>query len=116
MHMMAAVLGILLVAACGDPQSTLPGDAEQGRLLLRQYGCGACHTIPGVAGASGLVGPPLAGVGSRVYLGGVVANTPENMVRFIRAPQSADARTAMPDLQVGEGHAQDMVAYLYTLR
>lgn len=111
MRVTAIALG-LLVAGCGEPHP----EAERGRLLLRQYGCGACHAIPGVAGANGNVGPPLAGVASRVYLGGVLANTPENMARFIRAPQSADPLTAMPDLRVDARHAQDMVAYLNTLR
>mgnify|MGYP006173881397 CR=1 FL=1 len=87
-----------------------------GRLLLRQFGCGACHEIPGVAAAKGRVGPPLAGIGSRVYLAGVLPNSPENMARFIRRPQEVDPRTAMPDLGVTEAHARDMVAYLYTLR
>jgi hypothetical protein len=31
-------------------------------------------------------------------------------------PQEIDPRTAMPNLQVSEGHAQDMVAYLYRLK
>jgi cytochrome c2 len=115
MRVIAAALGLAL-AACGEPQSAPPGDPERGRLLLRQFGCGDCHAIPGVAVANGTVGPPLAGIARRVYLGGVLANTPENMARFIRAPQEADPRTVMPDLQVGESHARDMVAYLYTLR
>jgi cytochrome c2 len=115
MRVIALALSLAL-AACGEPQSALLGDPERGRLLLRQFGCGDCHAIPGVAAANGKVGPPLAGIARRVYLGGVLANTPENMSRFIRAPQEADPRTAMPDLQVGEAHARDMVAYLYTLR
>ena len=61
------------------------------------------------------MGPPLARIAGRVYLGGVVPNTPENMAAFIRAPRTADPRTAMPDLGVTEAHARDMVAYLYTL-
>jgi cytochrome c1 len=83
-----------------------------GRLLLRQFGCGSCHEIPGVAAAQGRVGA----VARRVYLGGVLPNSPENMARFIRRPQDVDPRTAMPDLGVTEAHARDMVAYLYTLR
>jgi cytochrome c1 len=38
------------------------------------------------------------------------------MVRWIRAPKAFDPQTAMPTLGVGEEHARDMVAYLYTLR
>ena len=92
------------------------GDAERGRLLLRQYGCGTCHRIPGVAAADGNVGPPLDGVGRRVYLAGVLPNSPANMARWIRAPQAIKPQTMMPNLQVAEPHATDMVAYLYRLR
>ncbi len=107
----------LCLTACGESEApALGGDAEQGKLLLRQFACGTCHVIPGVAGASGEVGPPLTGVAGRVYLAGVLPNTPENMASFIRDPQRADPRTAMPDMAVGEAHARDMVAYLYTLR
>lgn len=68
-----------------------------------------------MAAAKGNSGPPLAGVGRRVYLAGVLPNSPENMVRWIRAPQQFEPRTAMPDLQVGEAHARDMAAYLQEL-
>jgi cytochrome c len=50
------------VAACKETQhvaSALNADPENGRLLLRQFGCGRCHTIPGVAEAKGKFGPPL---------------------------------------------------------
>lgn len=114
MSVLAFVL--LLLAACGDSPSALGGDPERGKLLLRQFGCGACHSIPGVAAARGHVGPPLDDIGRRVYLAGVLPNTPQNMMRWIRAPQTFHPRTEMPDLQVGEEHARDMVAYLYTLR
>lgn len=69
-----------------------------------------------VAAAKGAVGPPLDAVARRVYLGGVLPNSPGNMARFIRRPQEIDPRTAMPDLGVTEAHARDMVAYLYTLK
>ena len=107
----------LALTACGDKeprQSAGNGsDAERGRLLLRQYGCGSCHSIPGVAAATANVGPPLEGVAHRVYLGGVLPNTPENMASWIRDPQRYDPLTAMPDMQVPEQEARDMVAYLY---
>jgi cytochrome c len=121
MHAPYCIVLILVsfaLAGCGRETQNLSvvGDAENGRLLLRQYGCATCHEIPGVATATGNVGPPLQKIGSRVYLAGVIPNTPENMVRWIRAPQNIDPMTAMPDMQVTEEHARDIVAYLYRLR
>ena len=109
---------VLALAACGGEPRTQAaiGNAENGKLLLRQFGCGKCHEIPGVADAKGRVGPPLEGVADRVYLAGVLANTPANMVAFIRDPRTFHPRTAMPDLGVTEPHARDMAAYLGTLR
>ena len=116
---LAHVAICVALGACSD-RAPAPvaadGDAENGRLLLRQFGCGTCHVIPGVAAADGRMGPPLAGVARRAYLAGVLPNTPESMAGFIRAPSTADPATAMPDLQVTAEHARDMVAYLYTLR
>jgi cytochrome c2 len=108
--MRLAAVFLVLLTGCSKGTSV-----ENGRLLLRQFGCGACHEIPGVAAAQGRVGPPLEAIASRVYLGGTLPNTPENMARFIRKPQEVDPRTAMPDMGVTEAHARDMVAYLYTL-
>jgi cytochrome c2 len=92
------------------------GDPERGRALLPHYGCGGCHTIPGVARAEGMVGPPLAGVANRVYLGGVVTNTPENMIAWIVDPRAIDPQTAMPVTGISAEDARDVAAYLYTLR
>ena len=94
----------------------LGGNADNGKLLLRQFGCVACHEIPGVAGAGAPVGPPLAGIASRVYIGGVLPNTPANLALFIRGPSRYEPASLMPDLGVGEAHARDMVAYLGTLK
>lgn len=114
---LAALLLLPFLLGCEDaPPPALGGNPENGRLLLRQFACGACHAIPGVAAAKGKVGPPLKGVASRVYLAGMLPNTPQRMAEFIRAPQKADPRTAMPDMGVTEEHARDMVAYLYTLK
>jgi cytochrome c len=44
------------------------GDPTRAPGYMRQYGCG--HTIAGVAGANGLVGPPLQSIAARVYVGG----------------------------------------------
>jgi cytochrome c2 len=92
------------------------GDPARGRASLAGFGCGSCHTIEGVTGAVGEVGPPLDGIARRSLLAGEVANTPENMIRWIRNPQAIEPNTGMPNLSVAEPTARDMVAYLYTLR
>jgi cytochrome c2 len=89
------------------------GDASQAPAVLRRYGCAACHTIPGIAGADGQVGPALSGIVHRVYIGGVAPNTPENLVRWIVSPQSLSPGSAMPPSGISEAEARDVAAYLY---
>jgi cytochrome c1 len=80
------------------------------------YGCASCHTIPGIAGADALVGPPLDRIASRTYVAGVLVNTPENLVRWIQDPPGVDPLTAMPNLRVNEADARDIATFLSTLR
>ena len=90
------------------------GRAARGAVAIRQYGCGACHVVPGVPGAHGQVGPSLAGVGGRAYIAGVLTNTPDHLVRWIVNPRGVDSLTAMPNVGVSPGVARDIAAYLYT--
>ena len=107
----------LLIGCRAAEGSVIPGaSVQRGRESLAGFGCGSCHTIAGVTGARGRVGPPLTGVASRAIIAGELANTPENMVRWIRDPVAIEPNVAMPNLQVSEATARDMVAYLYTLR
>lgn len=92
------------------------GDPVRGRAAISRYGCSTCHTVPGVSGANGLVGPPLTQVASRVYLAGRLQNTPDNMIQWIRNPQGVDEKTAMPNLGVSDTDARDIASYLYTLK
>ncbi|HSK11346.1 MAG TPA: c-type cytochrome [Vicinamibacterales bacterium] len=117
---LAPLLVALALPACRNrarpaAEQLAGGDADRGAVALRQYACSTCHVIPGIVGADALVGPPLNGIGSRKYLAGVLQNTPENMVHWIRYPQEAAPLSAMPDLGVTERDARDMVAYLYQL-
>ena len=111
---------VLIVAATGcrvAEGSVIPGaSVPRGKQSIAGFGCGACHEISGVRSAHGKVGPPLTGVATRAIIAGELANTPENMVRWIRDPQAVEPNTAMPNLGVSEQTARDMVAYLYTLR
>ena len=113
----AVVLLVLGAMGCGSPspETESGGDPKQGAILLSAHGCGSCHTIPGVSGASGTIGPPLARYARRAYIAGKLPNQPDNLTRWIRDPQSIEPGTAMPNLPVNETEARDMAAYLYTL-
>jgi cytochrome c2 len=92
------------------------GNPNLGKTAIRRYGCSSCHTIPGVPGADGLVGPPLDHIASRVYVAGKRTNTPENLMDFIARPHGTDRAIAMPDMGIPERDVRDIAAYLYTLR
>jgi mono/diheme cytochrome c family protein len=92
------------------------GNADRGRHAFQQYACIVCHEIPGVVGASVPVGPPLEHMALRSFIAGVVENTPQNLVRFLRAPEQFVPNGAMPNLGVPEQDARDMAAYLESLR
>ena len=99
-----------------DARMLTGGDPARGAAMMRPYGCARCHTIPGIEGADGQIGPPLAGIANRMYVGGVVTNTPDNLIQWIVDPKSIDAKTAMPSVGLTQDQARDVAAYLYTLR
>jgi cytochrome c2 len=96
-----------------NAQALMHGNADHAPALITRYGCGACHTIPGAPGADGKVGPNLSGLIQRVYLGGVLRNTPVNLVQWVVNPQRYVARSAMPATGISEPEARDVAAYLY---
>jgi cytochrome c len=92
------------------------GDAKRGKIAITNYGCGSCHTIPGVTGARGLVGPPLSEWSKRGFIAGEVPNTTDFLIRWIEMPQAIKPGVDMPNMAVPESEARDIAAYLYTLR
>jgi cytochrome c len=92
------------------------GDPHAGATHIRQYGCSSCHTIPGIPGARGLVGPPLNNIAVRQIIAGQLPNTPENTMLWIRHPRSVLPHTVMPEMGVTEQDSRDITAYLYTLK
>jgi cytochrome c1 len=49
-------------------------------------------------------------------IAGELPNSPENLVRWIKSPQSVEPGTAMPTLGLTDQQARDAAAYLYTLQ
>lgn len=111
----------MLAAACGRPETPehlriAGADAERGHSAIARYGCGACHRIPGVAGARGLVGPPLDHFGERALIAGQLPNRPSTLVAWIVDPPALIPATGMPDMDVAPADARDIAAYLYSLQ
>ena len=111
----ALTLGVATVACdrAGQlPERIVPGSSDLGVRAIKRYGCGSCHTIPGIAGANALVGPPLTHFGRRSYVGGKLANTPENLARWVQDPQGVSPGTDMPNLGVSVEEARNIATYL----
>ncbi len=113
---------VVLGAAChstartGTPRVVVGASPDVGKDRIVHYGCGACHEIPGVKGAEGLVGPPLTKFGKRGTIAGELSNTPDNLVRWIRDPHGVEPGTDMPNLGVTNDEARNIAAYLENLQ
>jgi putative membrane protein len=103
------------VSTDANAEQAKVSDPGRGSQVIAQYGCGTCHTIPGIAGADGNVGPPLTGFARRVYIAGMLRNTPENLQHWLQDPQSVVPGNVMPNVGLTDKEARDAAAYLYTL-
>jgi Predicted membrane protein len=117
----AAIAGVVwLAAGCAAGHTNSDrvvenGDPERGKATISAYGCGTCHSIPGIRAADGLVGPPLDHWSKRRVIAGEVPNDPERLITWLTVPQSIEPGTAMPNMGVTDGQARDIASYLYTL-
>jgi cytochrome c2 len=117
---LALVLALGLTACDETPgrreATDFGGHPHRGAKLIAHLGCGTCHSVPGIQHADGRVGPPLGGIADRTIIAGILPNTPENMMAWLRAPQSVVPGNVMPDMGINSHDARDIAAYLYTLR
>jgi cytochrome c1 len=113
----AALCIALALAGCNVFGSSQASDAQKrGADLIVANGCGTCHAIPGIAGARGNVGPPLDHIGTRVFIAGMLRNTPDNMVAWLKNPQAVIPGNAMPNMNLNDAQARDITAYLAGLQ
>ena len=97
-----------------EPSSAL---AIRGKELISSRGCIGCHTIDGVPGALGTIGPDLTHVGSRIRIAsGILERTPENVAAWLRDPQALKPGNNMPNLNLSEDDISALVAYLDGLK
>ena len=84
-----------------------------GEKLFTAKGCVGCHSLNAFNAPTGMIGPNLANVGARTYIGaGTLKNTDENLARWIQNPQLIKQGVLMPNLGVKPDEARSLVAFL----
>jgi cytochrome c oxidase subunit 2 len=104
------------VASERDPAAPpAAGPAADGAAVFAASACVGCHTVRGVS--SGVIGPDLTHFGGRKTLAaGMLPNTTENLVAWIREPQHIKPGAKMPALGLTDAQARSVAAYLLSLR
>jgi cytochrome c1 len=109
------------ITAQVDPQ------VQQGAMVIQQYNCGQCHTVPGIPGANGQLAPNLGPhddvppIASRSPIatyprGTVPNNSQDDLVAWILDPASLKPGTAQPDRGLSQDEAAAAAAYLYAIQ
>jgi cytochrome c len=88
------------------------GDPDRAPAVIAKYGCAACHQIAGIPIPGGLAAVPLNDLKQRMYVGGVLTNTPDHLIGWIVNPKRFNPRTAMPITGISEDDARDVAAHL----
>jgi cytochrome c oxidase subunit 2 len=78
--------------------------------------CVNCHSIAGLM-TRGRAAPDLTHVGSRTTLAaGTLPNTPENLAKWLKNPQSVKKGVRMPDTGLKTDQIKYLTAYLEGLK
>jgi len=90
--------------------------AASGRAIFENTACIDCHTVRGTP-ADGTFGPDLTHLMSRSTIAaGMLANTPENLRRWVYDPGAIKPGCEMPDMKLDSQQVDEVVSYLTTLR
>lgn len=99
-----------------QPASPPSAGVAQGAEAFQARGCPACHTIRGT-NAKGAIGPDLTHVGARKTIGaGILDNTSDNLVQWIRDPQGVKVGNKMIALPMNDADRLAIAVYLRTLQ
>lgn len=98
------------------PAAPTAGAAAQGAQLFLARTCQNCHALAGTP-AKAQIGPDLTHLASRRTLAaGTLANTPQNLARWLADPPRIKPGALMPKLQLKEAEIRALVAYLEGLQ
>jgi cytochrome c oxidase subunit 2 len=105
-----------LAAASAAPASLSDSTLLYGQRVFMSGGCAVCHSIGGTE-ARATVGPTLSHLKSRSSIAaGTLANTPENLSRWIANPQAIKPGVRMPPTALTAVQLNALVAFLETLK
>jgi cytochrome c2 len=91
------------------------GNVELGREFWMLKGCSGCHIAPGIPGG-GQIGPNQSHFSQRPTIaGGLLANTPANVEKWLKDPPAVKPGTLMPNLSLTDDQIKDLTAFLYSL-
>jgi len=97
-------------------------DAAAGSALFVGRGCSGCHTIRGLEGANGKVGPNLTHLQARTtFAGAIFELNDKNLRKWLRDPPGMKPMVpsngqGMPNLGLSENDITQLIAYLETLK
>jgi cytochrome c oxidase subunit II len=92
------------------------GAVSQGQRIFETTACINCHAVSGTV-ANGRFGPDLTHLMSRdTIAAGATLNTPENLRRWIRDPNTIKPGSLMPAMELNDQELDALAAYLETLR
>jgi cytochrome c oxidase subunit 2 len=106
------------IAVGTDPEF----DQANGAALFVAKGCSGCHSINGLEGANGKVGPNLTHLFDRSrFAGAVFELNDRNLRRWLRnppamKPMDPENNQGMPNLGLTEDEITQLIAYLETLK
>ncbi|MBI3953553.1 MAG: c-type cytochrome [Chloroflexi bacterium] len=107
------------VPATPGPAAADPAVAR-GKALITGQGCGACHTIAGVPGAAGAIGPKLDGIATAAANRKPGLSAAQYIEESIREPAAFTAQGfpagVMPKLSLSDAQVRDLVAFLLSLK
>jgi cytochrome c oxidase subunit 2 len=100
----------------GQSEPAQTGIASQGQHIFETTACVNCHTVTGTI-AKGKFGPDLTHLMSRQTIAaGAALNTPDNLRRWIKKPDSIKPGSLMPAMQLNDQDLQAVTDYMVTLK
>jgi cytochrome c oxidase subunit II len=99
-----------------QPAAAMGQTASPGQRIFEANACVNCHTVAGTV-AKGRFGPDLTHLMSRdTIASGAVANTADNLRRWIRNPAAIKPGCLMPAMELSDPNLDAVTAYMETLR